>query len=144
MNAHFLNLDFLKINKIRFMENVKYNEDIIFIREIIYAAKSFSFNPEKLYIYRNNPSSITAIAKGRESVARCLAVVAAWEKAMVWGENCRKNGNQDLYNNWIKLCYCTMGAIVLEAVRLSAENGWSIKQIVKKYEGGYMAAAYNG
>lgn len=139
LNAHFLKLDLIKSNKIRFMEEVKYNEDIIFMRQAIYCAKSFSFNAEKLYIYRNNSSSVTATETERDSIDRCLAVVKAWERASEWKKKSCVSEDKYLDDEWTKLCSTAIGAILLEAARLSAENGASIKEIIAKYRRGVYA-----
>lgn len=138
LNAHFLKLEFIKANKIRFMEDVKCNEDIIFMRQAVFCATSFSFNDEKLYIYRNNSSSVTSTAKGRRAVAKYWEVIEAWRKAATWQEEryCLEHVNDGLEESWKELCRLEVGGYLLEAARLAAENGESTKQIIKKYQAG--------
>lgn len=57
IGAALYSLDFIKEKGIRFILELKYSEDVLFIRTCLYRAKKLVVFNRLLYLYRNNPTS---------------------------------------------------------------------------------------
>lgn len=57
VGAALYSLDFIKKEGIRFILELKYSEDVLFIRTCLYRAKKIVAFSRLLYLYRNNPTS---------------------------------------------------------------------------------------
>lgn len=75
----------LRNNNLRFMEDVEFNEDIIFEREAVFCAGNAASMGDYLHIYRMNPSSITH--NNRCSLSNATIVASVWYRIRTWAKD---------------------------------------------------------
>lgn len=134
--AHLYKAVLFRNYNLGFPEKVKYNEDIIFLREVFFCAKSFFMSEKVLYIYRSNPSS--AVHNNKISPDNALHIPMAWFDAKEIINNLDINDN--LKEKWKKTCEDCVAARLLENARQLAINGYTyeiIESIINKNEISY-------
>lgn len=138
--AHFIKTDLIQKNSIKFMENLKYNEDVIFIREILLCAQRVKFLSIPLYVYRNNNTSATHQNKINPNNATDIAI--GWVKAKSFADVAFEL-TDSAKADWQKSCEVTAGARLLEAAMVLAKNGYSGKQIKAAIFNNELSYCYN-
>lgn len=115
----------LKNNKLRFMDDIKYNEDVIFEREAVFCAKSAASMSEYLHIYRMNPSSITH--NNRCSLSNATIVASTWYQIRTWAEDIDVSAESK--KRWESFCKSLSAQRLLEAASSLAEAGYGAKEV---------------
>lgn len=126
--AHLYSCNLIKNYNIRFLKDVKLNEDIIFIRQAFFAANSAVFLEKMLYVYRQNNNSV--MHNNNINLSNALDIANAWDKIRYWCETTNKFKIEQC-KIWHERCDAAVGMRVLEAVRRLAENGYSENDISK-------------
>lgn len=117
--AHLFKVELIEKYHIKFYNNVKYNEDVIFMRQCILCSNSFYKSNKFLYVYRNNKSSVTSNIN--VNLDNAFDVATAWLGAIDFS-----NGR---FPEWKNACKDYAGGRILEAIRLLAENGYKFGEI---------------
>ncbi len=79
--AHLYSIRLFADNRLNFIKNMPYNEDIIFIRKAIFLSTSICLKSDFLYIYRMNPKS-TVHAKIKTQDA--FSIPRKWRENSTW------------------------------------------------------------
>lgn len=75
----FYSVSVIQNNNLRFMEGLKINEDIIFSMQCKYLTNSFYLHNKLLYLYRNNPASVSHSKK--KAVQKYEPIINAYLKS---------------------------------------------------------------
>lgn len=124
--AHLYSCNLIKNFNIRFMENVRLNEDIIFIRQCFYATNSVALLDKILYVYRQNSNSV--MHKNSINKENALNIAYAWNKIRSWTDDTTVFDKEQC-DNWHKKCDAAVGMRLLEAARRLAENRYSKEEV---------------
>lgn len=135
--AFFYRIDLIRDNQIRFMKDIKGNEDVIFWRQATFCARRLIFREDILYIYRMNPSSVTHTTVINEENA--LHIPDAWNQAKYWIHILKYYTNEEK-QRWIRLCEESSGARLLESARLLAQEGYTKEEIRRIVCGSHLYA----
>lgn len=100
------NLDFLNRNQLRFYEEVKFSEDLVFSARVVRAANSFFFvDTPGVYHYFYNPNSISkSFRAGR------------WESCKALIETCERDFSTDLEYDFSGQLHCLRWFCILLAL----------------------------
>ncbi len=100
------NLDFLKRNDLRFYEEVKFSEDLVFSARVVRAAKNFYFvDTPGVYHYFYNPNSISkSFRAGR------------WESCKALIETCERDFGKDPEYDFTAQLHCLRWFCILLAL----------------------------
>ncbi|MGN0453876.1 MAG: glycosyltransferase family 2 protein [Ruminococcus sp.] len=134
--AHLYKAELFRKYKLKFPEKVKTNEDLIFIREFVFCARSFFSNEKMLYVVRSNPSSVTHNYK--VSLDNALHISMAWFEAIKFAD--KLDVSDALKKKWKKTCEEVIAARLLESARILAMNGYSrgeIDEVINNNEMSY-------
>lgn len=112
--------------RLRFMEGVRGNEDIIFWRQATFCARKVVFFCQVLYYYRTNYASVTHNPH-HEDIST-LHIPRAWKNAAEWVKALSQFTPEE-QQRWIRDCENTAGARLLEAARVLAEQGLSASAV---------------
>lgn len=129
-NGHFgaflFHAGFLRKNRLRFIEGVIRNEDIIFWKQATFAARKIVFLSEVLYVYRMHSTSVTHSGSIDHVVS--LHIPNAWKQAEKWVHSL-PDSTQLQKERWTEICSLLVGTRLLENVRSLAEYGRSTEEI---------------
>lgn len=129
-NGHFgaflYHAGFLRKNRLRFIEGVTYNEDVIFWRQATFAARKIVFSSEVLYVYRMHSASVIHSSSIDRAVS--LHIPNAWQQAAKWIYSL-PDSTQLQKERWTESCNLSVGVRLLENVRILAGYGRSTEEI---------------
>ena len=117
---------FLQKNKLRFMEGVTHNEDVIFWRQAIFASRKVVFSPEVLYVYRINNDSV--MHRSSIDYVSSLHIPKAWNRAVDW-VFLLPDSTDIQKKRWTIACHISIGIHLLESAKVLAEYGYSAEEI---------------
>ena len=124
--AYLYRADFLRKNKLRFLEGVTHNEDVIFWRQATFCARKVVFCSEILYVYRMHSGSV--MHRNSIEYIKTLHIPKAWNRAIEWIHSLPDV--TDIQKElWTANCNISTGAVLLENARKLAEYGYSAAQI---------------
>ena len=126
---HLFKIKMLKDYNLKFMPGVKVNEDVIFIREAFFCARSVEFLSVPLYIYRRHETSVSH-SNFTKKLDNALDIANAFYKAKDWSATIQ-DVPEDRRIAWTKDCEALVGARLLESARSLAEAGYGVKEIKK-------------
>lgn len=123
--AHLYRAELFGKYKLRFNENIKIQEDEIFFRKFVFSARSFCAYEKMLYVYRNNPSSVTH--NYNVIIDNMLHMPNAWLEAINFAETL--DISDALKKKWRKVCEESVASNLLTNARSLAINGCSCEEI---------------
>lgn len=122
--SHFYSVKMILEYSLRFMNDVKANEDVIFQQQAGFCCHCVRYISRVLYIYRMNPYSATHNMKC--VLPHAAHTPSAWGSAAMWGYSHTHISERGGYE-WERFCQKIAGARMLEAARGLAENGSGYK-----------------
>lgn len=124
--SYFIKASNIQNYNLYFQENLRRNEDFIFIHEVFICSKDIKFFSKPLYNYRMNSQSATHTSKF--SLENVNDVPMGWYKAKAFVDDI--NDLSDVMKNkWHSRCEKMIGTILLENAMTLAMNGFDSKQI---------------
>lgn len=124
--THFYRASLIQDNSLRFVEGLKYNEDVIFSRESLFSAKSIDTFSQYLHVYRMNEQSVVHQARSM-GLDNGTLIAEAWYTQRMWID--RLEFSSEKKKKWETQCRKLAGARLLEAAKILAENGYHTKDI---------------
>ena len=135
--AHLYSIEVLRYFNIRYVEQCRYNEDVIFMNKMMFCVKSVRMLPDIMYIYRANPESITHKEVKSENVQNVLEVATSWYNASSWVESIEEI-NEAYKSKWKSLCLSLVGQRLLESICAFYEKGYSFKIVSETVESSHL------
>lgn len=123
--THLYSVAMLKRYMLRFPESVSRNEDVIFMKKVVFVASSFLFQEDVLYLYRTNRESATHQTSNLTKVM--VDTCRAWYIEKDWDNEHQLSLQQK--EVWYRSCLLSAAAILLETARLMSEAGIKRKYI---------------
>lgn len=124
--AFLYSIRMIRMYGLRFLTGVQWGEDVIFWRQATFCAKRIVFREEIIYIYRKNYASTTQTAW--YSLENALRIPKAWETAKTW-VMALEGFTSEEKQRWIDECELSVGARLLEMIRILSEQGYRKKDI---------------
>ncbi len=124
--AHLYRLGLLRDHCLRFPEGVRRNEDVIFVKKVLFCTTKLAFNEQFLYVYRMNTDSVTHTT--RYTPDNAAEIPDAWFAAAEWLDG-RSDEPEQAKERWRTLCLKTAATVMLEMAGVLAECGYGHKDV---------------